>query len=39
LSRLREVMTTPTGRALAEERHAFMVQFFARLEAEIHDER
>lgn len=35
LSRLREAMTTPTGRALAEERHAFMVQFFARLEAEV----
>jgi len=34
LSRLLEVLTTPTGRALAAERHAFMATFFARLEAE-----
>ncbi len=38
LSRLRDGMTTPTGRALAEERHAFMVRFFARLEAEVRGE-
>jgi uncharacterized protein len=39
LSRLREVMTTATGRAIAEERHAFMEAFFARLEAEVRGER
>jgi len=38
LSRLREVMTTATGRAIAEERHAFMEAFFARLEAEVRGE-
>lgn len=38
LSRLPAVMTTPTGRAMAEERYAFMVRFFARLEAELHGE-
>ena len=35
LSRLKDVMTTKTGRALALERHAFMVSFFYRLEAEV----
>jgi len=39
LSRLREVLTTATGRAIAEERHAFMEAFFARLEAEVRGER
>lgn len=39
LSRLREVLTTPTGRAIAEERHALMVAFFARLDAEVRGER
>ena len=39
LSRLRGVLTTPTGRAIAEERHAFMETFFARLEAEVRGER
>ncbi len=39
LSRLRGVMTTATGRALAEERHAFMVEFFTRLDAEMRGER
>ncbi len=34
LSRLRDRMTTATGRAIAEQRHAFMESFFARLEAE-----
>ncbi|HIE38366.1 MAG TPA: HD domain-containing protein [Anaerolineales bacterium] len=39
LSCLREVLTTPTGRAIARERHAFMEAFFARLEAEVRGER
>jgi uncharacterized protein len=34
LALLRERMTTATGRALAEERHAFMEAFFERLAAE-----
>ncbi len=38
LSRLRDAMTTATGRALAEERHAFMVEFFTRLDAEVRGE-
>jgi len=39
LSQLRDAMTTATGRALAEERHAFMVEFFTRLDAEVRGER
>lgn len=39
LSRLREVLTTPTGQAIAEERYAFMSAFFTRLEAEARGER
>lgn len=39
LSRLREVMTTALGRSIAEERHAFMEAFFARLEAEVRGEQ
>jgi len=39
LARLRDAMTTATGRALAEERHAFMVEFFTRLDAEVRGER
>ena len=35
LARLQEVMTTATGRAIAQERHAFMTAFFERLEAEV----
>jgi uncharacterized protein len=35
LSRLRDRLYTPTGRALAAERHAFMVAFFVRLRAEV----
>ena len=31
LSRLRDRMTTPTGRAIADERHAVMVAFYERL--------
>lgn len=39
LSRLRDAMTTATGRTLAEERHAFMVEFFTQLDAEVRGER
>lgn len=35
LSRLKERLFTPTGRAIAEERHAYMVAFFERLDAEV----
>jgi uncharacterized protein len=35
LSRLRDRLYTPTGRAIAAERHAFMVAFFARLREEV----
>jgi len=35
LRRLKERLFTASGRALAEERHAFMVDFFKRLVAEI----
>ncbi len=35
LARLRDQMTTATGRALAQERHAFMEAFFERLAAEL----
>lgn len=38
LARVREVLFTPTARAIAAERHAFMESFFARLEAEIRGE-
>lgn len=38
LIHLRERMTTATGRALAEERHAFMQAFFERLAAEMRGE-
>lgn len=38
LSRLPEAMTTATGRVIAEERYAFMAQFFARLDAEVRGE-
>ena len=36
---LKERMLTPTGRAIAEERHAYMVAFFERLDAEARGER
>jgi len=39
LRHLREVLQTETGRAIAEERHAFMVAFFERLEAEVEGKR
>ncbi|MBU0480662.1 MAG: HD domain-containing protein [Proteobacteria bacterium] len=35
LIRIRERMLTPPGRKMADERHDFMVEFFARLEMEI----
>jgi uncharacterized protein len=38
LSLLRDRMTTATGRALAQERHAFMEAFFERLAAELRGE-
>ena len=39
LSRLKERLFTPTGRSIAEERHAYMVAFFKRFEAEVRGER
>ncbi len=38
LSKLRERFYTPTAKALAEERHRFMVEFFDRLGAEVRGE-
>lgn len=38
LSRVRERLYTPTAKKIAEERHAYMVEFFARLEREISGE-
>jgi uncharacterized protein len=35
LSQIKERLFTPTGRAIAEERHAYMVSFFERLDAEV----
>jgi len=35
LARIHELMQTATGRALAEERHAFMQAFYARLRREV----
>ena len=39
LSRIKERLFTPSGRAIAEERHATMVAFFARFDAEVRGER
>jgi len=39
LSRLKERLLTPTGRTIAEERHAYMVAFFERFDAEVRGER
>ena len=39
LSRLKDRLYTQTGRAIAEERHAYMVAFFERLDAEVRGER
>jgi uncharacterized protein len=36
LSRIRERLLTESARRIAEERHAFMVAFFERLEREVH---
>ncbi len=35
LSRIKERLFTTTGRAIAEERHRYMVRFYQRLEAEV----
>jgi uncharacterized protein len=39
LSRLKEALFTATARHIAEERHRYMVEFFARLEEEVHGKR
>lgn len=39
LSKLRDRMCTETGKAIAEERHAYMVAFFQRLGQEVRGER
>jgi uncharacterized protein len=39
LARLRDMLVTDTGRAIADERHRFMEDFFQQLEAEVHGER
>jgi uncharacterized protein len=39
LTRLRDVLVTDTGRAIADERHRFMEAFFQRLETEVRGER
>ncbi|MFQ6101012.1 MAG: HD domain-containing protein [Anaerolineae bacterium] len=39
LSRLKERVFTPSGRSIAEERHAYMAVFFKRLDAEVRGER
>jgi uncharacterized protein len=38
LVRLKETLFTPMARAIAEERHRYMVEFFARLEGEVKGE-
>lgn len=39
LSKLKDQMHTDTGKAIAEERHAYMVAFFQRLAQEVQGER
>jgi uncharacterized protein len=39
LSRLRDMLTTTSGRAIAEERHSYMEGFFARLDEEAEGRR
>jgi uncharacterized protein len=39
LSKLRDQMHTPSAKAMAEERHAYMVAFFRRLGQEVRGER
>jgi uncharacterized protein len=38
LSQLKGLLYTPTGRAIAEKRHAFMVRFFEHMDAEVQGE-
>lgn len=38
LSRLKDTLFTSTAKAIAEERHRYMVEFFARLEREVKGE-
>ena len=38
LARIKDRLTTQTGRRIGQERHDFMVAFFARLEAEVKGE-
>ena len=39
LSRVKERLFTPTGKAIAAERHVYMVAFFERFDAEVRGER
>jgi uncharacterized protein len=39
LSKLKEALFTATARQIAEERHRYMVEFFARLEEEVRGKR
>jgi uncharacterized protein len=39
LSRIKERLFTPTGRSIAEDRHAYMVAFYKRLDAEVLGEK
>ncbi len=39
LSRIKERMYTSTGRRIAEERHAYMISFYRRLDAEVRGEK
>ena len=39
LSRIKNVLYTETGRAVAQDRHAYMVAFFERLNAEVRGSR
>ena len=39
LSRLKEALFTTTARQIAKDRHRYMVEFFARLEAEVQGKR
>jgi uncharacterized protein len=39
LSKLKDLLFTSTGRAIAEERHTYMVDFFRRMSAEVRGEQ
>ncbi len=39
LSRIKDRLTTPSGRAIAEERHSYMQAFYQRLGAEVRGEK